>query len=170
LFSELTYTTNGTAPIAWSSSGTFPGGVATTYQKYAGDPNYYILQASVPYYTHPTPGTYYITLTATDSVGSIGTFAVTITVNPATNRYDANNYWVMQMAGSMDYGTNVYSNNALAYWDGVAVAQFSFSTYSNGVPYELQGRAEAGSGGTYNVGLYVSTDVNGFHLFRIILQ
>jgi hypothetical protein len=85
LFSEFTYTTNGTAPIAWSSSGAFPAGVATTSGKYAGDPNYYIYQASVPYYTHPTPGTYNITLTATDSVGTIGTFAVTITVDPIVN-------------------------------------------------------------------------------------
>jgi hypothetical protein len=84
LFSQITYTTNGTAPITWSRSGTLPGGVATTYQTYAGDPNYYLYQGSAPYYTHPTTGTYNITLTATDALGAIGTLPVTITVTPPT--------------------------------------------------------------------------------------
>jgi hypothetical protein len=221
LFSELTYTTNGTAPISWSSSGAFPGGVTTYSMKYAGDPNYYIYQASTPYYTHPTVGTYNITLTATDALGAIGTFAVTITVDPAsptypaagtvlsegcvagtytyrvtkadgsggsynedtpnsaacgyvapsTNRYDANNYWVMQMANEPDFGTNIYSNYATAYWDGVAIASFNFGSYGNGPPYDLVGHVEAGSdGGSYYVGDYVTTDVNGWHQFRIIRQ
>jgi hypothetical protein len=189
--------------------------------KYAGDPNYYIYQASTPYYTHPTVGTYNITLTATDARGAIGTFAVTITVNPAsptypaagtvlsegcvagtytyrvtkadgsggsynedtpnsaacgyvapsTNRYDASNYWVMQMANEPDFGTNIYSNYATAYWDGVAIASFNFGSYGNGPPYDLVGHVEAGSdGGSYYVGDYVTTDVNGWHQYRIIRQ
>jgi hypothetical protein len=171
LFSELTYTTNGTAPISWSSSGAFPGGVSTTSMKYAGDPNYYIYQASTPYYTHPTVGTYNITLMATDSAGAYGYFAVTITVTSSANRYDANNYWTMQMANEPDFGTNIYSNYAYAYWDGVAIASFTFGTYSNGPPYDLVGHVEAGSdGGSYYVGDYVTTDVNGWHQFRIIRQ
>jgi hypothetical protein len=222
LFSELTYTTNGTAPISWSSSGAFPGGVSTTSMKYAGDPNYYIYQASTPYYTHPTVGTYNITLTATDALGAIGTFAVTITVDPAsptypaagtvlsegcvagtytyrvtkadgsggsynedtpnsaacgyvapsTNRYDANNYWLMAMADQQDYGVNVYSNNAYAYWDGVYVAQFSFSTYDTSQPDSLIGHVEAGSDGrTYEIGAYVTYDVSlGGYVYRIIQQ
>jgi hypothetical protein len=92
-------------------------------------------------------------------------------VAPSLNRYDANNYWVMQIDPQVDFGTNSYSGVAYAYWDGASVTTISFSTGSLAQPDFLIGEWAGGIGGEYEVGAYVTDSAAlGGYVYRIIKQ